>query len=334
MKALRLHRVGSFDGIRWEEVADPAIGEFDVLVKIHAVSLNYRDYGFIKGTYSLVRDLPFILGSDSAGVVVKVGPKVSQFKIGDRVISLLRQYWYGGKLDVRKAASQLGGSVDGVFSELAAFHEGSVVHAPSHLSFEEAATLSTAGLTAFRILTQSGVTSGQRVLIQGTGSVSLFAIQLAGKMGFQIFATTGQPNNEIILKELGAHGVINYKAFPQWQKEINRLTGNKGVDLVIDIAGGTSIQQSLEAVAMNGEVAVVGFLNGTQSTIDLVTMIRKNVRLSGYTTGSRDDLQQFVQWLEVNPIRPIIAYVYTDFMPAFQTFEKREKPGKLVVKFD
>ena len=216
MKALRLHRVGSFDGIRWEEVADPAIGEFDVLVKIHAVSLNYRDYGFIKGTYSLVRDLPFILGSDSAGVVVKVGPKVSQFKIGDRVISLLRQYWYGGKLDVRKAASQLGGSVDGVFSELAAFHEGSVVHAPSHLSFEEAATLSTAGLTAFRILTQSGVTSGQRVLIQGTGSVSLFAIQLAGKMGFQIFATTGQPNNEIILKELGAHGVINYKAFPQW----------------------------------------------------------------------------------------------------------------------
>lgn len=334
MKALRLHAVGTFDGIRWEEVADPIVGEFDVLVKIHATSLNYRDYGFITGAYSLVRELPFILGSDGAGVVVQVGPKVTRYKPGDRVISLLRQNWYGGKLNSTKAARQLGGTVDGVFAELAVFHESSVVSAPSHLSFEEAATLSTAGLTAFRILTQSGVTPGQSVLIQGTGSVSLFAIQIASKMGFQIFATTGQSNNERLLKELGAHSVINYKVFPQWQKEINRLTENKGVDLVIDVAGGASIQQSLEAVAINGEVAVVGFLSGTQSTIDLVTMIRKNVRLSGYTTGSKDDLQQFVQWLDVNPIHPIIASVYEDYKEAFLDFEKREKPGKLVVKLN
>ncbi len=333
MKALRLHTVGSFDGLKWEEVPDPLVGDHYVLVRIKATSLNYRDYGFITGAYSLVKPLPIILGSDGAGVVERVGSKVTQFKIGDTVISLLRQDWQEGRLDLKKAAAQLGGSVDGVFSEFRSFPESSLLKAPSQMSVEEAATLPTAGLTAFRVLLESGIQKGQRVLVQGTGAVSLFALQIAARLDLEIFATTGNAKNEKLLRELGAHHVINYKMSPQWQTEVNRITDGQGVDLIVDVVGGGSIGQSLEAIALNGEIAVIGFLEGTKSTVDLVSLIRKNVRLSGYTTGSKERLSQFVQWLDANPIRPVIGGVYSDFQTAFRAFEKREVVGKVVVKF-
>lgn len=331
MKALRLNKVGTLEGIAWEDVPDPIVGEYDVLVKIKAASLNYRDYGFITGAYSLVKPLPIVLGSDGAGVVECVGARVTRFKPGDRVISLLRQNWGEGKLTSEKAAAQLGGTVDGVFSEYYSFQEESLLKAPSFMTFEEAATLPTAGLTAFRVLIESGLENGQKVLVQGTGAVSLFALQIAVKMGFQVIATTGNEKNETLLKSLGAHEVINYKKHPQWQKEATRLTSGRGVDLIVDVAGGESIAQSLEAVALNGEIAVIGFLNGTQSTIDLVTMIRKNVRLSGYTTGSKASLWQFVQWLEENRIHPVLSGIHNNFDDAFRGFEKRDPPGKIAV---
>jgi NADPH:quinone reductase-like Zn-dependent oxidoreductase len=330
MKALQLIKTGSLSGIQLNELKNPVPGDFDVLVKIKSMSLNYRDYALITGAYPLAKPLPLTLGSDAAGVVEKIGRNVTQFKPGDHVISLLRQRWHGGPLNAHKAGAQLGGSVDGVFSEWYSFQEASLVHAPTNMNFHEASTLPTAALTACRVLTQPELLPGQRIVIQGTGSVSLFALQMASRMGFEIFATTGTKENELLLKQMGAHHVINYKKYPAWEKEILAIASD-GVDLVIDVAGGDSLQQSIDAAALNGKVAVVGFLNNTLAHINLVTLIRKNISLKAFTTGSREDLENLVQWLNVNSITPVIAGIYQNFYTAFREFEKRGAPGKIVV---
>ncbi|HEY9048834.1 MAG TPA: NAD(P)-dependent alcohol dehydrogenase [Ohtaekwangia sp.] len=332
MKALQLTTPGTLRGIEWKETATPAIGDHDVLVRIHATSLNYRDYAFITGRYPLVKPLPVILGSDAAGIVEQVGKLVTRFAPGDRVVSLLRQRWQGGKFDAAKASLQLGATVDGVFSEYYAFHEQSIAKAPTTLTMEEAATITTAGLTAFRVLTQSGIKPGDTVLIQGTGSVSLYALQLALYMGLQTIVTTGRLENEEFLKQLGAHHVVNYKQYPEWSKPVLEITHGRGVDLVIDVAGGTSVQQSIHAVTVSGHVALLGFLEDTQTSIDLVSVIRRNITLQAYTTGSREDLEQFVKFLEIYPVRPVIAGVYSDYLTAFARFENNTTPGKLIVK--
>jgi NADPH:quinone reductase-like Zn-dependent oxidoreductase len=264
-------------------------------------------------------------------VVVKTGAKVRTFKAGDRVISLLRQNWQGGKLNRTKAADQLGGTVAGVFSEYYSFPETGLVKAPANLTMEESATLPTAGLTAFRVLVESGIVPGQTVLVQGTGAVSLFALQIGAKMGFRMIATTGNAANDEFLRQLGAHEVLNYREQRAWGAEANKLTNGMGVDLVMDVAGGQSLEQSIDAVALNGEVAVIGFLESSQATINLVTLIRKNAALKAYTTGSSDRLKDFVQWLEVNPIKPVVGGIYSNYHESFQAFEERARPGKIVV---
>lgn len=333
MKALQLHEVGSLEGLQWNEIQDPEVGEHDVLVKIKATSLNYRDYGFITGAYPIMRKLPIVLGSDAAGVVERVGDKVTQFAPGDKVISLLRQDWSAGRFTPAKAARQLGGTVPGVFSEWYSFTENSLVKAPTTLTLEEAATLPTAGLVAFRALTQSGLVSGQRVLIQGTGGVSLFALQLAVGMGLEVWITSSNSEKEEMLRVMGAHHVINYRNTPQWDEEILKQTAGQGVDLVMEVVGGKDIQKSVNAVALGGTIAIVGFLNGSEANVNLIKLILKNIQLKGFTTGSREDLQDLVRWLETNPVKPVIGGVYSDYFEGFKAFENRSIPGKVIVKF-
>jgi NADPH:quinone reductase-like Zn-dependent oxidoreductase len=283
------------------------------------------------GRYPLTRPVPVILGSDAAGIVEKTGSKVSRFAAGDNVISLLRQRWYGGNFNSHKASLQLGATVDGVFSEFYCFNELSLVKAPQSLSYEEASTLPTAGLTAHRILTQAGINPGDTVVIQGTGGVSLFALQLSKYFGFQTIATTGNKNNESLLRHLGAGAVINYKENPDWHKEVLALTKGAGADLILDVVGGTSVQKSVEAAAVNGQVALVGFLEDTTSTIDLVSVIRRNINLKAYTTGSAEDLEQFVKFMNTTTMKPVIAGVYSDYPTAFNIFSAQRTPGKIIV---
>lgn len=334
MKALRLHQAGDLSGISIDEISKPEAGDYDILVKIKATSLNYRDYAFIKGRYPLVKELPVVLGSDAAGIVEKVGKHVTRFKKGDRVISLLRQRWHSGKFDANKAAIQLAASVDGVFSDYYTFHELSAVKVNDTLSFEELATLPTAGLTAFRILSESATAAGDSVLIQGTGGVSLFALQIAKKTGLHTIVTTSSKSNEELLRQLGANEVINYRDLPDWHNTVLSLTNGRGVDLTIDVAGGASVQQSINATAVNGQVALIGFLEDTSATIDLVSVIRRNINLKAFTTGSREDLEQFVKFAEVNNLKPIISGVYNDYHKAFSLFESRKLPGKIVVRHE
>jgi len=332
MKALRLHKPGNLSGISTDEISKPEPGDHDILVKIKATSLNFRDYAFIKGKYPLVKELPLVLGSDAAGVVERVGKYVTRFNVGDRVISLLRQRWHSGKFDAYKAAVQLAASVNGVFSDFYVFHELSAVKVDDSLSFEELATLPTAGLTAFRILTESSLTPGDTVLIQGTGGVSLFALQIAKRIGLRTIATTSTKSNEDLIHHLGADEVINYREHSNWHEVALKKTNGRGVDLVIEVVGGSSVQQSINATAVNGQVALVGFLEDTSAMIDLVSVIRRNINLKAYTTGSREDLEQFVKFVEVNKMKPVISAVYNDYHKAFSVFESRMVPGKIVVR--
>jgi NADPH:quinone reductase-like Zn-dependent oxidoreductase len=334
MKALRLHKPGNLSGISIDEISRPEPGDYDILVKIKATSINFRDYAFITGKYPLVKDLPLVLGSDAAGSVEKTGKHVTRFKEGDRVISLLRQRWYSGKFDAYKAAVQLAASVDGVFSDYYVFHELSAVKVNDTLSFEELATLPTAGLTAFRILTESSMTAGDTVLIQGTGGVSLFALQIARRIGLHAIVTTSTKNNEELVRQLGANEVINYREQANWHEVVLEKTNGKGVDLTIDVVGGPSVQQSINATAVNGQVALIGFLEDTSATIDLVSVIRRNINLKAYTTGSREDLEQFVKFVEVNKLKPVISGVYYDYQTAFSLFQSRKVPGKIVVRHE
>ena len=332
MKALRLHKPGNLSGISTDEISKPEPGDYDILVKIKATSLNFRDYAFISGKYPLVKELPLVLGSDAAGIVEKAGKHVTKFKVGDRVISLLRQRWYSGKLDAYKASVQLAASVDGVFSDHYVFHELSAVKVDDALSFEELATLPTAGLTAFRILTESSVRAGDTVLIQGTGGVSLFALQIAKRIGLHTIVTTSTKSNEDLVRQLGADEVINYHEHTNWHEVVVEKTNGRGVDLTVEVVGGPSVQQSINATAMNGQVALIGFLEDTSATIDLVSVIRRNINLKAYTTGSREDLEQFVKFVEANRLKPVISGVYNDYHKAFSVFESRTVPGKVVVR--
>ena len=334
MKALRLHKPGSLSGISTDELLQPEPGDYDILVKIKATSLNFRDYAFVMGKYPLLKELPLVLGSDAVGIVKKAGKFVTRFKVGDHVISLLRQKWYSGKLDTHKAAVQLAASVDGVFSDYYVFHELSAIKVNDTLSFEELATLPTAGLTAFRILTESSVTAGDTILIQGTGGVSLFALQIARRLGLGTIVTTSTKSNEELIRQLGADEVINYRQHADWDEVVLKRTNGKGVDLTIDVVGGSSIQQSINATAINGQVALIGFLEDTSATIDLVSVIRRNINLKAYTTGSREDLEQFVKFVEVTKLKPVISGVFDDYHKAFSRFQSRTVPGKLVVRHE
>ena len=334
MKALRLHQPGNLSGVSMDEISKPEPGDYDILVKIKATSLNFRDYAFITGKYPLVKDLPLVLGSDAAGIVEIAGKHVTKFKVGDRVISLLRQRWHSGKFDSYKAAVQLAASVDGVFSEYYVFHELSAVKVSDTLSFEELATLPTAGLTAFRILTESSVIPGDCVLIQGTGGVSLFALQVAKRIGLRAIVTTSTNSNEDLVRQLGADEVINYREKANWHEAVLEKTNGNGVDLTIDVVGGSSVQQSINATAVNGQVALIGFLEDTSATIDLVSVIRRNINLKAYTTGSRENLEQFVKFVEVNKLKPVISGVYNDYHMAVSLFQSKKVPGKIVIRHD
>lgn len=334
MKALRLHRPGNLNGISNDEIPPPVLDDFEILVKVKATSLNYRDYAFVMGRYPLVKTPPLVLGSDSAGVVESVGKSVTRFKPGDRVISLLRQRWHGGKFDTYKAEVQLASSVDGVFSDYNVFNELSAVKVNDQLSFEELATLPTAGLTAFRILTQSSLLPGDTVLIQGTGGVSMFALQIAKRIGLKTIVVTSSQENEAFVANLGADEVINYHKHPEWHEQVLKVTQSRGVDLTFDVVGGSSVQRSINATSVDGQVALVGFLEDTSARIDLVSVIRRNINLKAYTTGSREDLERLVKFIEGSTVRPIIAAVYTDYLKAFSTFESKKIPGKVVVRHE
>jgi NADPH:quinone reductase-like Zn-dependent oxidoreductase len=299
------------DGLRPAERPDPEPGWHEVLIRVRATSLNYRDQMVVSGSYfggPVSRNL--IPLSDGAGEVAGVGPGVTRFKTGDRVAGTFFQSWISGPMTGRAPA--LGSPLDGTLTEYIVLHEDGVVAMPKTLSFEEAATLPCAAVTAWNALLMSGkpVKAGETVLCLGTGGVSMAALLFARAAGARVIVTSSSDEKIQRACALGASDGVNYKRFPDWQKEVMQLTGGHGADHIIENGGPGSLTRSFEAAAFGGKVALIGFLAGVQGDINTTILMMKSGAMIGIGVGSRAMFEDMNQAIDVNKIKPVVDKVF------------------------
>ncbi len=318
---------------------DPAtLGPNEILIKVRAVSLNYRDLMIAKGSYgpAAPNAAPFIPASDGAGEVVAVGASVTRVRTGDRVAGTFFQGWASGPhpaaADAKTALGAAG--VDGMLAEYVVLHENGVVSVPDYLSDEEAASLPCAAVTAWNALFEEGnLTAGQTVLLQGTGGVSLFALQLALAAGARVIITSSSDEKLARAKALGAHDGINYITTPEWSQEAFRLTNNEGVDQVIEVGGAQTLNQSLRAARYGGTISFIGVLSGVSGEISTATILQKNLRVQGIYVGSRAMFENLNRALTVGKIRPVVdkTFAFTDARAAYDYLESGKHFGKIAI---
>lgn len=317
MKAWRLTDQFGIEDLRFVELPNPVPGPGEALVRIRACSLNYRDLVMTQGGYGRAVKLPITPLSDGAGEVIAVGPGVRRVKPGERVCGIFMQRWIEGGPDDNKAASALGGALDGMLAEEVCLNAEGLVHIPAHLSFEEAATLPCAAVTAWNALFHSGrVRPGESVLVLGGGGVSVFALQFANLAGARVIATSSSDARLERLRTLGADETINYKTNPEWDKEVRKLTGGVGVDHVIEVGGAGTLPLSIRAVRRGGHIALIGVLSG-QGEIDPRPILMRSIRLQGIYVGSRQMFEEMNRALHLAALKPVIDRVFGfDEVPA------------------
>ena len=322
------------DNLKLVECDIPQPGPGELLVKMKAAALNYRDLLMVTGNYT--RNLPFPLVplSDGAGQVVAVGPGVTHWKQGDDVIGCFFQEWPAGRITPEVPKSALGGAINGVLAQYAIFREGGVVSLPQELTFQEGATLPCAGVTAWNCLHKAGLTCGDTVLVMGSGGVSLFALQLARAAGARVIATTGSSAKEERLRELGASEVINYKTFPDWEKQALKLTGGTGVDIVIEVGGAGTLLQSIKACRMGGQISLIGVLTGQRGEMNPFPAVMKGVSIHGIYVGSREMFQEMNRTISLHGIKPVIdtLFPFGEAREALRYLESGAHMGKVVIE--
>lgn len=335
MKAFEIQEFG-IDNLALVEHDEPQPQETEVLVKFHAASLNYRDLMMVKGAYNPKLKTPLVPFSDGAGEVVAIGEKVSKWKVGDRVSPIFMQGWIDGEINFEKARTALGGDRDGVLREFGAFDESGLARIPDHLSYEEAATLPCAAVTAYHALFESGrLKPEDTVLLQGTGGVSIFALQLASVYGCRTIITSSSNDKLQRAKELGADDLINYKEREDWDRAVLELTEKRGVDQIVEVGGAGTLQRSVNAVKMGGHVAVIGVLSG-KGEFNPGTILMKSVRMQGIFVGSRQMFEQMNLMLcQHNHLKPVIdkTFEFGEVKDALKYMEAGAHFGKIVVKF-
>ena len=335
MQAIQLEKYG-IDNLKLTEVPTPEVGENEVLVRTTAVSLQYLDLLTVENTLGLNIPLPFIPVSEGVGVVESVGKNVTRWKKGDRVLIPFITRWEAGRTTPYHNALRTGIQTSGTLAEFTIQPENTLVRSPQNLSDEEATSLSVAGLTAWAMLVnQANIRAGQSILIQGSGGVSLAALQIAKMSGLKVIATTGSREKEQKLKDLGADDVINYKDFPDWSNEVKRLNNGTGVDVTLDVAGNETINQSILSVKEHGFVGLVGFMSGSKLTFDVFPLIMNYIRLQGYSVGNAQELNELVKAIEVNNFKPVIDSIYNinQTQEAFLKLKSGNAFGKVVIKF-
>lgn len=297
-----------FETLRYVDGDVPRVGENEVLVKLHAASLNYRDLIIPRGKYPFPTRFPVVAASDGAGEVVGVGSKVTKWEVGDKVVTLFNQGHQFGPVDVAATATGVGGVVDGTLRRFGVFAETGVVRAPRNLSFAEAATLTCAGLTSWNALYGlKALKPGDTILVQGTGGVSLFALQFAKAAGATVIATTSSKEKAEMLKKLGADHVLNYKEDESWGETARKLTtGGAGVDIVIEVGGANTLPQTLKAIKYEGVIAIIGFLGGVKAPASLIDCLTHICTARGVYVGSRQQMEDMVAAIEANDIHPVV----------------------------
>lgn len=311
MKAYVVQEPFGIEALTLIERPVPQPGPGQVLVRMRAVSLNYRDLLVIRGVWRPVE--PRIPASDGVGVVVALGEGVRRVATGDRVAGIFLPGWIDGEVTPGKLqAPSLGGTrADGTLAEYVVFPEESVVRVPEHLSDEEAATLPLAAVTAWHaIVRRSRVKEGDTVLVQGTGGVSLFALQFARMAGARVFVTSSSEEKLRRALQLGAVHGINYKESPAWDERALELTAGRGVDHVVDTVGGENLTRSLRVVRVSGTISLIGLLGGTGAQIEMFDLVEKNVRLEGVLVGSREMFEEMNQTIEEHELKPVIDRVF------------------------
>lgn len=323
------------EGLTRKEHAPPTPGPYEVLIRVRAVSLNFREISIlIHGAYPLPVKPDVVAVSDGAGEVVAVGDRVTRAKVGDRVAAAIFPRWIDGPFRL-EYAPQLGGSLDGMLTELAAVGEDAVVPIPEHLSFEEAATLPCAGVTAWNALTGGRpLHAGETVLTLGSGGVSLFALQLAKLSGARVIVTTSNEAKAAKLRALGADDVIDYRATPDWPAEVRRRTGGRGVDLVVETGGTGTLEQSLASIAFGGQIAWVGSLAGRAAAIDVRGVFNAAVSLRAVAVGSRAQFIAMNRAIAVHRLKPVLdrTFAFDDARAAFSYYASGQSFGKVIIR--
>ena len=334
MKCFELQGPDGFDALRLVDRPVPQAGAGEVLVRLKAATLNYRDLLTVKGGYGSRQKFPLVPVSDGAGVVEQVGSGVQQFAAGDRVIGSFFESWLGGEPSGTKMQAALGGSVDGVLAEYRVFPAHALVKTPPHLSDVEAAALPCAGVTAWSAVVKlGGIRPGQTVLTQGSGGVSLFALQFAKLSGARVIATSSSDAKIERLEALGADVTINYKTTPDWGKKARELTTH-GVDLVVEVGGVGTLNESIRATRIGGTIAFIGVLAGPPSgSSRLPLMVMQQQRLQGVTVGSIEDLKAMCDAIAMNGMKPVIdrTFAFDQVKEAFAHMESGTHFGKVAI---
>lgn len=314
------------------DVAAPNVGE--ITVRLHANSLNYHDFAVVSGMWGPNENrIPM---ADGAGVVTAVGEGVSEFKVGDSVVSTFFPDWISGVPSVEGFVTVPGDGIDGYAREQVTARATSFTLAPKGYSHAEAATLTTAGLTAWRaLMADDALKPGDTVLVQGTGGVSIFALQFAKMAGATVIATSSSGEKLERLKALGADHLINYREDENWGETARKLTDGRGIDHIIEVGGATTLQQSMHAACVGGHISMIGILSGVSTQLEIVPALVKQLRLQGVLVGSRSQQQDMVRAIDANGMRPVIdrSFALTDIVEAFKHQESGRHFGKICLEF-
>jgi NADPH:quinone reductase-like Zn-dependent oxidoreductase len=334
MKAYELQKAG-LDGLAQTKRALKAPAAGEVQLKVKAASLNYRDLKVAQGGYRKF-DYPLVPVSDGVGEVVAVGEGVTRFEIGDRAATHFHPHWFSNaRPTAAETAQTLGGALDGILAELVNLPADWLVKVPGYLTDEEAATLPIAALTAWTTLVEDGgLRAGETVLVEGSGGVSIFAIQFASLFGARVIAISSSDAKLARAGKLGATHTINYKSNPDWDQEVLRLTDGEGVDHVVEVAGGATLGKALKALRSGGQIGVIGFLDSAKTEVDLLTVIGKRARIRGVLVGSRDAFERMNHFLAQHELRPVIdtVFEFDEVREAFDHLASGKHFGKIAIR--
>jgi NADPH:quinone reductase-like Zn-dependent oxidoreductase len=335
VKAYELQHKPGLDSLTAVERPDPSPGPGQVLLRMKAWSLNYRDLLTARGSYGGPPPLGRIPLSDGVGEVVDTGPGVSRVKVGDRVAGCFMQAWLGGGIPPEAPGSALGGAIDGMLAEHVVLSEQGVVKVPAHLTDAEGACLPCAAVTAWNALVHAGgLKPGDTVLCLGTGGVSLIALQFARLSGARVVVTSSSDEKLAVATGLGAHATINYRAQPDWDKAVLELTGGRGADIVVEVGGAGTFEKSLAAVRLGGTVAMIGVLTGVAGPVSTAAILRRGVKVQGIYVGSREMFEDMNRAIATSGLRPPIhrSFGFHEARAAYDHLAGAAHTGKVVIE--
>jgi NADPH:quinone reductase-like Zn-dependent oxidoreductase len=336
MRAYQLPKGGAgIDALVKVERPDPKPAYRQVVVKVKACSLNFRDLGIVRGTYRMPVRENLIPLSDGAGEVIEVGPGVTRVKVGDGVAGCFFQRWAGGEAPADVHASALGGGIDGMLAEYALLEEDGIVKIPGHLSLEEGATLPCAGVTVWNAMMEHAkLIAGQTVLLQGTGGVSIFGLQLARTMGIQVIITSSSDDKLARAKALGANHGINYKTTPDWEKAALGLTSGRGVEHVVEVGGAATLARSFGAIRVGGKISMIGGLSGPATELNPGLIFARRANVQGISVGSMQMFEAMSRAIAASGIKPVLDKIFhfDEAQAAYRHMASGAHFGKIVIR--